>query len=716
MKAVAGHLRILLGFAALTVVLTLPLAFDLGSAVKDLGDPLLNSWILAWETHSLFDPEAGSFFDTNIFYPHRNTLAYSEMLIPQLVLAAPAILWSGNPVLAHNLVLWASFLATAMGAYLLAFHLTGDRRAAVCAGMILAFCPFMISHLSHVQILFAAGIPLSFLCLHRFLDHGRTRDAVLLALAWATQMLANAYYAVYLSFFLGLYLFLWIIRQRRWARRRLWLQLALVAGILLVLVGPFFWRYFRLQEEMGFRRWPPAPTPIFAFLATPASNLLYGEITAPFGRPEAELFPGLVALGLAAVALRSRLRWSEGGRRWPRFARPAYPLILILSFVLVLGTGPYRFLYKWVPGFGSLRAVPRIHVMFMFALAVLAAEGCCLLLRRASSNRRRRFLAIGIPLLIGLEYLSVPLPMVRAPQAREFPVVHHWLAAQEDDPVIAAYPMRLRDEWSRVYFSTLHWRRMVNGFSGFLPPLYEELVARGRRLPTQETLGELHGLGADLIVVETPPFGPKRLRRWEKKARRRHHLRRVAELGAVRVYRFQGGEPNGAAIETRAGEDWIELDRRHLTVRTSHQPERAPRMLDGDRGSLWQAPMRPGEWLEIELAEAHLVGAVELDVGALPRDYPRGYRLEASADGDRWQTIAEEPSLRPPLAGFLRPTELRLRLPMPPTPTRFLRLTQTGKARTHWWSIGELRVLIEPDTAVRADTRPAPAAEDFPGE
>ncbi|MGE5265516.1 MAG: hypothetical protein ACM3S0_19230, partial [Acidobacteriota bacterium] len=69
-------------FLALTFVMTNPLVLHVASAVEDRQDALLNTWIIAWVGHGLLtDPL--HLFNTNIFYPYPNTLAFSETLIPQ---------------------------------------------------------------------------------------------------------------------------------------------------------------------------------------------------------------------------------------------------------------------------------------------------------------------------------------------------------------------------------------------------------------------------------------------------------------------------------------------------------------------------------------------------------------------------------------------------------------------------------------------------------
>ena len=52
----------------------------MSDGVHDPGDPLMVTWVLAWVAHQLPNAPA-HIFDANIFYPERNTLAYSESLL-----------------------------------------------------------------------------------------------------------------------------------------------------------------------------------------------------------------------------------------------------------------------------------------------------------------------------------------------------------------------------------------------------------------------------------------------------------------------------------------------------------------------------------------------------------------------------------------------------------------------------------------------------------
>jgi hypothetical protein len=77
-----GRLRelasVALGFSALAIACTYPLAFKLSSLGRtDNADGQFAIWNVAWVARTLVvDPL--HVFDANIFYPHRWTLAYSE--------------------------------------------------------------------------------------------------------------------------------------------------------------------------------------------------------------------------------------------------------------------------------------------------------------------------------------------------------------------------------------------------------------------------------------------------------------------------------------------------------------------------------------------------------------------------------------------------------------------------------------------------------------
>jgi len=82
----------------LAVLHTWPLVLHPGRYSRnDNADTQLNEWIMAWVAHQL-PRHPLQLFDANIFYPAKDTLAFSEPLIVPALMGAP-LAWSGaSPV------------------------------------------------------------------------------------------------------------------------------------------------------------------------------------------------------------------------------------------------------------------------------------------------------------------------------------------------------------------------------------------------------------------------------------------------------------------------------------------------------------------------------------------------------------------------------------------------------------------------------------------
>ena len=92
--------------------------------------------------------------------------------------------------------------------------------------------------------------------------------------------------------------------------------------------------------------------------------------------------------------------------------------------------------------------------------------------------------------------------------------------------------------------------------------------------------------------------------------------------------------------------------------------------------------MAPGMWYQVELPETTELAGLIVDAGSSKNDYPRGYKIQFSDDGNTWaEPVAEG-----------KASEARLALDFAPQSARFVRITQTGKHRL-FWSIHQLDLL-----------------------
>ncbi len=767
---------------ALTLLMTYPLVFHLGSRVRDPGDPLLNSWILSWNIHKITRLDFHRYFDANIFYPQRRTLAYSEHLFPQSLAAMPVWLVSKNPVLAHNLVFLLAFITSALGLYALARYLVKNNFAAFVAGLIYAFSPFMFAHLSQIQVATAAGIPLALLYLHKFFESNRRRDILLFAFFYVFQFLANGYYGMYLSLFSGLLIVFWTISGKKYGNRRFWINLGLFLLIAFVCVGPFLHQYVLVRKEMGFAREPGLAASIRSYLATAPINRLYGRITAPFLRPEGELFPGLAALALAVFGflgiLRLRrtgnvsqktetsmsptvriirrmilacivgvgvlcvlitvtggwevsfgqglkfkahgltnpvlilcvlaaARWFLGKKYQPRRSNSleeqgvlwAYSGIFFLALLFSLGSqGPYMFLYKYVPGFNGLRVPSRFHIFVMLSLAIFAAFGIKKLL--SSGGRLKKFLVKVLTILVILvEYASMPLPLQKVPVKKQIPEVYQWLAAKKDEPVIVELPLPSAEkgvgstECLRVYFSAYHWKKMVNGYSGYFPQIYDELCRRWQDLPVAQNIADLQTLGVDLIIVHTADLNRKEIQKFlDELEQLQINVPTVGIFGTDYVLAVPPESSRPAA-----GSSWRSqakpMAKAGWSVQTNINQKTAGQAIDGSLETRWESgPQKSGLYFILDLKRPARVRGIALKFGRSPMDYPRGYTAEISLDGVHWQVVARQAKTILPIQSFLNPRDLSLDIDLGGSEARFIRLTETGEDPTFYWSIYEIEV------------------------
>src|ERR1700752_3094349 len=153
----------------LAIVHTWPLATAPGTLSRnDNADAQLNEWIMAWVAHQL--PRAPAhLFDGNIFYPERDSLAFSEPLIVPALMGAPLYWLGASPVLTFNIILLLGFALTAWAGYTLAFEWTGDRAAGVLAGSMFAFNTHTLTGLAQMQTINAWGLSLALLAEARLL-------------------------------------------------------------------------------------------------------------------------------------------------------------------------------------------------------------------------------------------------------------------------------------------------------------------------------------------------------------------------------------------------------------------------------------------------------------------------------------------------------------------------------------------------------------------
>jgi len=454
-----------------------------------LNDVYLVLWLLSWVGRALLhDPL--NLFDGNALHPTPRVIAASEHLLGDAPLFLPVWLATDNAVLALNVLIFASFLLSALSMHFLAWRWTGSPAAAWVAGAAFAFAPWRLEagrpHLLQVQYL-----PLIAWGLDRVVQGAGPRVAVLTAIMLAWQVLCS-YYLGYAAYLLaGVFVLAWLAVGEGRDDVARWRDLAIALLLPLVVIVPLSLPYLIARRSGG-------------LVTDPTGALLH--LWSEAGRPETVVatFCGWGATVLAGCGGAAALaRWRVEHRQRVRF------VFLFATFALAIalaaGPGgfaggrvsPYTWLSALVPGFGSLRSPIRFGILAGLAASVLAAFTLALVERclppRTAQRARWPLAVIAVAAVVGWAVVTPPPQHVaqRVPLRADLSAAHRWLAQHGQGGPLLELPFdrALGLAQARAMFvSTYHWLPLLNGYTGYVPSASAFLHAHAQQLPSPGSL------------------------------------------------------------------------------------------------------------------------------------------------------------------------------------------------------------------------------------
>jgi hypothetical protein len=484
-----------LAFFTLAAVLhTWPLASAPGTLGRvDNADTALNAWIVAW-VGMTFPVAPLRLFDANIFHPEPRTLAFSEVMLPQSLMAAP-LTWAGvDPVLVYNLLVVAGFALSGFAMAWVVTRWTGDRAAGVVAGLAYAFNAHTLVRFGHLQALHVQYLPVALFALDLLLREPRWRWSLLLAAMCVLQALTSNYLLVMTAIAMAAAV---AVRPEIW-RVPQFLALAAAGAVASALLAPFLYPYWLAHTQQGLGRTFEDVVMYSAtwhdWLAT-GGTLHYRAWSHDwFGAPSA-LFPGLTVTLLSAAAIAGGVAWRD-----PR-ARMALA-IGIVGLALSFGANlpGYRVLFEVVPILKGIRVVSRFGWLTLFALPILAGF-------TLASLRARRAPAVGFAVAV-LAGLLVTVEALRAPMSFThydgIPRIYDRVA-RLDEVVLAEVPFppreAIQDNGPSVLYSAWHLKPLLNGYSGFTPASYSLHFQVMQGFPAPDSINSLRALGVTHVII-----------------------------------------------------------------------------------------------------------------------------------------------------------------------------------------------------------------------
>jgi hypothetical protein len=479
------HFVVLGLYLALTVVLTWPLLSVFTTHVPGDGsdDPAL-VWNLWWVKHAVIDLHSNPFLCDYMFYPIGIDLTFYTLTMVNGFASVPLQPLLGL-VTTNNVIVFATFVLSAYGAYLLLrYLLPKDVHPSVpfIAGVIYAFSSnrFLYASLGQFNILSTQWIPFYVL----FLIKSRRRSGgTYYPLLAAVFLLLNGYteftYASFLVVFTLVYFLYWLAVEG-WRKNLLFVRnLALIGTLFVLGTAPILYRMWRvmavegdfLVEGLGFANVFSAD--LLGFLVPSRLHPLADLWRKSFDFSYLNfVFIGYATLGLAILGAVSRFR-DRAARIWI-VAAVVFVAIALGPTLRISGQEhelplPFDLLLA-LPFFKGNRYPSRYSVILALCWATLAGYG----LHRVTSLLRgkswRWIVSLAVVALVVSEHLSLPLPL------SDFgvPEVYDVIAEDPGDFSVLEIPLAWRNGFRvtgtmdpvimfEQFYQTTHQKRLLGG-------------------------------------------------------------------------------------------------------------------------------------------------------------------------------------------------------------------------------------------------------------
>ncbi len=530
-----SSLMSLLLFGLLTVVMTWPVAAQLGSHVPGgTVDLWTHRWTYWWIKHAIVEGHNPLFTDL-IFHPQGVSLAFHNIAWVNIAVWLPlqAIL-GGNTAYSLTFLIFCTLNGFAM--YLLARELIDSLPAAFVSGLVYGFWPYTMSQFGHPNMKVTCWVPLALLYLRRMLNKRRVKDALLAALFLALTGLTRWQLLLMALMIFVLYLARDFLRDRAcWTKRSVGLLVlaGLVAGVVMApLALPVASTLLTRDDatDVLFTEGASGQTDLLAYVLPTRyhplwhtglerlyENFVHNKVFVPF--------LGYTALGLALYG--TAKCWRQG-RFW----------LLMAGVYVALALGPQLRVngqlypgvpmpYRLVRNLFVVRAVRvpnRFNLFLGLPVAVLVSLGVEALTRR----RSRLVSGLSAAVLGGLILLEYSL----VPYHTERPVTPEWyrqLARKPGEAAVLDLPLGLQTYNKRyMFYQITHQKPLVEGkiarppreafafleSSPFLRKLRERNVMDPELVDVSHQLSHLAEANVRYVVLHRSFAAPEQLAAW----------------------------------------------------------------------------------------------------------------------------------------------------------------------------------------------------------
>jgi hypothetical protein len=374
------YLALLVALAIVIVVVIHPWLAYFVNGLPSHWDPPTDAAHICWNAHSILH---GSVlrpdYDSNHFYPHAYTMAFSEPMWPPSFFSAIIYGLTRNPMLTWNAT--ALFVWALSGVTMYAFlrELPVSRGVGYVGAALFCLIPYRLAYYVELNMILCFAIPLTYLFLLRWLRRLGWVDALLLAVSVWIAAATCLYYTIIMLVPMPFILIAFLIRRPEMLRqRRFYLTAAAAvctaAVLCVVTLSPYLVLRYAAQYTRTVAQQARSSIQPLTFLRPSKASLIH-RFAAKAEPGETVVFPGITLLALACLYwIRRRVivrRW----RGTPPLARVRQGLgyargVLWFVFAALVVYGAY---HTHTSSFASVKflVVPAVSLVFWISLAML---------------------------------------------------------------------------------------------------------------------------------------------------------------------------------------------------------------------------------------------------------------------------------------------------------------------------------------------------------
>lgn len=296
---------VILFFIVYSGIVLHPRTVDMKGKIHAGPDPKTIMWAMTWDHRQLLrDPL--NLYRANIYYPHKQALAFSDTELVPALTTLPFRLFINEPTVLFNLAYWIAFILSGLLMYKFVQLITGNHLIGIIAGIFFSLSPYRLDNITHLQYTSQQWLPmivLSFVLF--FLKKKKLWLIGAVAFTWLNAMSCGTYMIMAVIPFGLMVLLLWIAAPLDWKG----IGALILAGVLLVLLlFPFYYPAWQAQKEAGtsikLSEVLVFTPDIFDYVKQPKYMISppYSILPQKVRTPYFSLFPGFLASALILAA------------------------------------------------------------------------------------------------------------------------------------------------------------------------------------------------------------------------------------------------------------------------------------------------------------------------------------------------------------------------------------------------------------------------------